>query len=34
MKLDTQVPKTCVHKRLVLDFIYMLELGLRDVNFR
>ena len=34
MKFCTQVPRVCVHKRLVLHFIYLLESGFRDVNFR
>ena len=34
MKFYTQVPRTCVHKRLVLDFIYLFESGVRDMNLR
>ena len=34
MKFCTQISRTCVHKRSVLDFVSLLESGLRDVNFR
>ena len=34
MKFCTQVPRTCVHKRLVFDFHLFAKSGVRGVNFR
>ena len=32
VKFRIQVPRTCVHKCFVLDLLYLLEVGLREVN--